>query len=85
MKQMKQLNEMQALLRARTLSESGLGRMIRQSKRLSLREVQAECARRGAAYSLPNISRVERGLRRPAGEAGVIWGRVIDELLLAEV
>lgn len=69
------------LLRARFLATSGIGRRARISSRTSLDDIRREMERRGVHYSQPNLSRIERSLRKPSGHAGVVWGQIIDELL----
>jgi hypothetical protein len=69
------------LSRARHLASSGLGRLARLGAHLALADVQAELRRQGYGVSLPQLSRIERGLRRANGPMGVAWGRLMDELL----
>lgn len=73
---MKTVEALRELGDARHLARSGIGRSIRRSASVSLREL-------AAALALPpsTLSRWERGVRQPRGPAAVRWVRGLRELI----
>jgi len=64
------------LVRVRDLAASGKARRIRVMARLSLAEMA-----RDLGVSDVTLSRWERGLCRPRGDAAVAYGALLDQLL----
>lgn len=64
------------LLLARDITEAKAGAAIRRRAGLSQRE-----AARAAKVSLAAIRAYEQGRRRPSGEAGTRYGRLLEELV----
>jgi transcriptional regulator with XRE-family HTH domain len=70
--------DIEALMRARRLAESGMARSIRLAADLSIEEVAG-----ASDAGISSVSRWERGLRRPHGAAAIRWARVMDEIARA--
>jgi DNA-binding transcriptional regulator YiaG len=69
------MNDILLLARIRAQAADGTARAVRQSARLSLSEVAKHC---GAVTT--TISRWETGQRRPRGDAGLKYARLIEQL-----
>lgn len=68
--------DLPVLARTRQRCSSGAARAIRMSAGVSLSEVAAAC---GVSFS--TVWRWEHGQRAPHGEPGLLYGRLLDDLL----
>jgi DNA-binding transcriptional regulator YiaG len=70
-------DRMRQLARATTLSTSGEGRKIREASGVSLPPLAL-----AIGASVPTLSRWERGLSKPRGDAAVRWVKALEDLAL---